>query len=353
MRLVVSSPEGCMLSARAQHLFKLLVERYIDAGQPVGSRTLARDSGMELSPATVRNVMADLEDLGLIRAPHTSAGRVPTSRGYRLFVETMLTVRAPSEQEVRRVRDDIGAAEDVQHLLEKTSAILSEVTRLAGVVMVPRIEHRALRHIEFLSLAEDRVLVVLVINNNEVHNRVIHTERRYSQVELQQASNYLNQTLGGRNVQELRRHLLNEMSQTREEMDRVMRAGVEMAQQALAAAPPGDDYVWAGQTNLMGIAEWADLVKLRQLFDAFNKKREILQLLEQALNAQGIQIFIGEESGYEFLDDCSMVTSTYSADGRVVGVLGIIGPTRMAYERVIPIVDLTAKVLGLTLKSLN
>jgi heat-inducible transcriptional repressor len=308
---------------------------------------------MELSPATVRNVMADLEDLGLIRAPHTSAGRVPTARGYRLFVDTLLTVRAPSEQDARRVRDDISSEEDVQRLLEKTSAILSEVTRLAGVVMVPRIEHRGLRHVEFLSLSEDRVLVILVINNNEIHNRFIHTQRRYSQDELQEASNYLNEILAGRDTQEVRRQLLDDMSRAREEMDRVMRTALEMAEKALATSPPGDDYVWAGQTNLMGITEWADLGRLRQLFEAFNEKREILQLLDQALDAQGIQIFIGEESGYEFLEDCSMVTSPYSADGHVLGVLGIIGPTRMAYERVIPIVDLTARVLGLTLKSLN
>lgn len=349
--LIASSPEGCLLSARAQHLFKLLVERYISGGHPVGSRTLARDAGMDLSPATVRNVMADLEYLGLIRAPHTSAGRIPTVRGYRLFVDTLLTVRAPSEHEVRRVHNDISAEEDVHRLLEKTSAILSEVTRLAGVVMVPRIEHRALRHIEFLSLSEDRVLVILVINNNEIHNRIIHGERRYSQTELQQASNYLNQTLAGRDIQEVRRELLDEMSKAREEMDRVMRTALEMAQKALVPAASENDYVWAGQTNLMGISEWADLSKLRQLFEAFNEKREILQLLDQVLDAQGVQIFIGEESGYEFLEDCSMVTSTYSADGHVLGVLGIIGPTRMAYERVIPIVDLTAKVLGLTLKS--
>ncbi|MGH8469396.1 MAG: heat-inducible transcriptional repressor HrcA [Gammaproteobacteria bacterium] len=348
--MVASVKEG-ILSARAQHLFRLLVERYISDGQPVGSRTLARDAGMDLSPATIRNVMADLEDLGLIRSPHTSAGRVPTTRGYRFFVDSLLTVKAVSQQEVMRLHADLGIEDDINRLLAKTSNLLSEVTRLAGVVMVPRAEHRALRHVEFVRMSDTRVLVILVINNNEVHNRVICTARTYSESELQQASNYLNHVLVGRELFEVRDQLVAEMSSVQQEMNRMMQAAVEMAQKVFET--PHDDYVWAGQTNLMGIEAWADIAKLRQLFEAFSQKREILHLLDQALNAQGVQIFIGDESGYEFLDDCSLVTSTYSADGRVLGVLGIIGPTRMAYERVIPIVDVTAKVLGLALKSLN
>ena len=348
--MVASVKEG-ILSARAQHLFRLLVERYISDGQPVGSRTLARDAGMDLSPATIRNVMADLEDLGLIRSPHTSAGRVPTTRGYRFFVDSLLTVKAVSQQEVMRLHADLGTEDDINRLLAKTSNLLSEVTRLAGVVMVPRAEHRALRHVEFVRMSDTRVLVILVINNNEVHNRVICTTRTYSESELQQASNYLNHVFAGRELFEVRDQLVAEMSSAQQEMNRMMQAAVEMAQKAFET--PHDDYVWAGQTNLMGIEAWADIAKLRQLFEAFSQKREVLHLLDQALNAQGVQIFIGDESGYEFLDDCSLVTSTYSADGRVLGVLGIIGPTRMAYERVIPIVDVTAKVLGMALKSLN
>ncbi len=348
--MVASVKEG-ILSARAQHLFRLLVERYISDGQPIGSRTLARDAGMDLSPATIRNVMADLEDLGLIRSPHTSAGRVPTTRGYRFFVDSLLTVKAVSQQEVMRLHADLGNEDDINRLLAKTSNLLSEVTRLAGVVMVPRAEHRALRHVEFVRMSDTRVLVILVINNNEVHNRVICTTRTYSESELQQASNYLNHVFAGRELFEVRDQLVAEMSSAQQEMNRMMQAAVEMAQKAFET--PHDDYVWAGQTNLMGIEAWADIAKLRQLFEAFGQKRDVLHLLDQALNAQGVQIFIGDESGYEFLDDCSLVTSTYSADGKVLGVLGIIGPTRMAYERVIPIVDVTAKVLGLALKSLN
>ncbi len=348
--MVASVKEG-ILSARAQHLFKLLVERYISDGQPIGSRTLAREAGMDLSPATVRNVMADLEDLGLIRSPHTSAGRVPTTRGYRFFVDSLLTVKAVSQQEVMRLHADLGTEDDINRLLAKTSNLLSDVSRLAGVVMVPRAEHRALRHVEFVRMSDTRVLVILVINHNEVHNRVICTARTYSESELQQASNYLNQAFVGRELVDVRDQLVAEMSSAQQEMNRMMQAAVEMAQKVFET--PHDDYVWAGQTNLMGIEAWADIGKLRQLFEAFSQKREILHLLDQGLNAQGVQIFIGDESGYEFLDDCSLVTSTYSADGRVLGVLGIIGPTRMAYERVIPIVDVTAKVLGVALKSLN
>lgn len=348
---MTASAKESFLSARAQYLFKLLVERYIVDGQPIGSRTLARDAGMELSPATIRNVMADLEDLGLIRSPHTSAGRVPTTRGYRLFVDSLLTVKEVSEQDVKRLRADLGTEDDINRLLAKTSNLLSEVTQLAGVVMVPRTEHRALRHVEFIKMSDTRVLVILVINHNEVHNRVICTARTYSESELQQASNYLNHAFAGEELVDVCNQLIGEMSSAQQEMNRMMQAAVEMAQKVFET--PHDDYVWAGQTNLMGIDAWADMAKLRQLFEAFSQKREILHLLDQGLSAQGVQIFIGDESGYEFLDDCSLVTSTYSADGRVLGVLGIIGPTRMAYERVIPIVDITAKVLGVALKSLN
>lgn len=227
--MVASVKEG-ILSARAQHLFRLLVERYISDGQPIGSRTLARDAGMDLSPATIRNVMADLEDLGLIRSPHTSAGRVPTTRGYRFFVDSLLTVKAVSQQEVMRLHADLGTEDDINRLLAKTSNLLSEVTRLAGVVMVPRAEHRALRHVEFVRMSDTRVLVILVINNNEVHNRVICTTRTYSESELQQASNYLNHVFAGRELFEVRDQLVAEMSSAQQEMNRMMQAAVEMAQ---------------------------------------------------------------------------------------------------------------------------
>lgn len=350
---MASERKGAVLSARAQQLFRLLVERYISDGQPVGSRTLARGGELDLSPATIRNVMADLEDMGLIRAPHTSAGRVPTTRGFRLFVSSLLQCRELSVMEVERVCQGLSAPEGVQRLLEKTSTMLSEISRFAAVVMAPRTEHRSFRHVEFLNLSENRVLAILVLNHNEVHNRIIESERRYSPAELTEAANYLNEAFAGRALDAVRTQILTEMSMAREEMNHMMQAVVEMADKTFDAMKSGDDYVWAGQTNLMGIEAWADMGKLRQLFEAFNEKGVILHLLDQALTAEGVQIFIGEESGYELLEDCSLVTSTYSADGRVIGVLGVIGPTRMPYERVIPIVDLTARALGLALKSLH
>lgn len=341
------------LSERAQHLFKSLVERYIDDGQPVGSRTLARDVSLDLSPATVRNVMADLEDLGLVKSPHTSAGRVPTVQGYRLFVDAMMTVRALNAAEVNRISQNIEAEEEIKKILEQTSNTLSQVTKLAGVVMLPRAGQQSLRQVEFLSLSENQVLVILVLNDREVQNRIIHTARKYSQSELQQAANYLSSAFAGKDLAAVRRDLLAEMGTTKDEMNRMMQAAIEMAEKALVEPVLKDDYVLAGQTNLMDLDELSDMEKLRQLFEAFNQKRDILHLLEHAINAEGVQVFIGEESGYEVLDDCSIVTSTYENDGEILGVLGVIGPTRMSYDRVVPIVDLTAKVLGTTLKSLH
>ena len=341
------------LSERAQHLFKSLVERYIDGGQPVGSRTLARDVSLDLSPATVRNVMADLEDLGLVKSPHTSAGRVPTVQGYRLFVDAMMTVRALNAAEVNRISQNIEAEEEIKKILEQTSNTLSQVTKLAGVVMLPRAGQQSLRQVEFLSLSENQVLVILVLNDREVQNRIIHTARKYSQSELQQAANYLSSAFAGKDLAAVRRDLLAEMGTTKDEMNRMMQAAIEMAEKALVEPVLKDDYVLAGQTNLMDLDELSDMEKLRQLFEAFNQKRDILHLLEHAINAEGVQVFIGEESGYEVLDDCSIVTSTYENDGEILGVLGVIGPTRMSYDRVVPIVDLTAKVLGTTLKSLH
>lgn len=346
-----SAYHGLELNERAQFLFKTLVERYIADGQPVGSRTLARDTRLELSPATIRNVMADLEDMGLIRSPHTSAGRIPTVRGYRLFVDCMLTYRAPQAAEMQRLLEGVRQETDVRRLLEKTSSLLSEITRFAGLVMLPKAESKQLRQVEFLPLNDNRVLVILVINDQEVQNRIIKTARRYSAAELTEAANYLNHAFAGRDIRQVKRDLLAEMNDTRDEMNRMMATVIDMAQQVFVEEDPGKDYVLAGQTNLMDINELSDLDKLRNLFDAFNRKRDILHLLDQALNANGVQIFIGEEAGYEAFDDCSIVTSTYGEDGEVLGVLGVIGPTRMSYERVIPIVDLTAKMLTSALNS--
>ncbi len=338
-----------MLNERAQRLLRTLVSRYIEDGQPVGSRTLSRDSGLDLSPATVRNVMADLEEMGLVRSPHTSAGRVPTAQGYRLFVDTLLQVRPVLRAEVERIRGQLDPMQDRDALAETVSSMLSEITRLAGVVTVPRQEHLTLRQVEFLTLSNSQVLVILVINEHEVQNRIIRTSRAYSPAELQQASNYLTVEFKGQELRDVRRRIVLEMREAREQMDQMMMSAIEMAEQAFVAAESKDEVVVAGQTHLMEYGELADMEKLRNLFEAFNKKRDILHLLDQSISARGVRIFIGEESGYDIFDDCSVVTSSYDFEGQALGVLGVIGPTRMAYERVIPIVDLTARLVSAAL----
>ena len=334
------------LNPRAQHLLKTLVEQYIRDGNPVGSRTLSRDSGLDLSAATVRNVMADLEELGLVISPHTSAGRVPTVQGYRLFVDTMLTVEPPADNEVAHVRAELGMDPGREQIVQKASSILSEYTRLAGMVMLPRRDEVTLRQVEFLPLSGNKVLVILVLNDRDVENRIIETTRAYTPSELEQAGNYLNAALAGRDPYQVRSQLIEELASARETMDRMMQATVEIADKAFVQTNAADDFVIAGQTNLMDYAELSDVDKLRELFDAFNSKRDLLYLLDNTLTAQGVQLYIGEESGYTTLDDCSIVAAPYQVDGRRVGVLGVIGPTRMAYERVIPIVDMTARLLG-------
>jgi len=344
----VDSRDNC-LSERAQYLFKTLVERYIREGQPVGSRTLSRDSALSLSPATVRNVMADLEESGLLCAPHTSSGRVPTARGYRFFVDTLLRVEPLEGVQVAMLKEQLDPAQNRGALMESASSLLSDITHLAGVVMLPRHEQATLRQVEFLSLSEDQVLVILVVNEREVQNRIIRTGRRYSPSELQQAENYLNGLCAGKDLMTVRKEILAELHDARETMNSMMQAAVEMAEKALVTEPGVDEVVVAGQTNLMDMDQLGDMDKLRRLFEAFNEKRGLLHLLDHALNANGVQIFIGEESGYNALDEYSVVTAPYGADGQVLGVLGVVGPTRMAYERVIPIVDITARLLGAAL----
>ncbi len=338
------------VSDRALHFLKALVERYIKDGQPVGSRTLSKDAGLDLSPATVRNVMADLEDLGLVISPHTSAGRVPTAAGYRLFVDSLLTVHPPSDEDIESLRQRFSAATDSKSLVDTTSKLLSHITHLAGVVMLPRHERHVFRQIELLPLSAARVLAILVTDEGEVHNRVIITDRGFSPSQLQEAANYLNAMFTGQDIKAVRERLLKDLKQTHQNMDALMLRAVTLAHQVVEAAESPDDYMMAGQTNLMEFGELANMERLKQLFDAFNQKREILHILDRCIEADGVQIFIGEESGYSLLDDLSVVTTTYRVEERVVGVLGVIGPTRMDYQRVIPIVDITARLLSAALR---
>lgn len=339
------------LSGRAQHLLKLLIERYIRTGQPVGSRILARDDGLALSPATVRNVMADLEEQGYLYSPHTSAGRVPTARGYRVFVDALLHTRPVRQHELAQLSQRLDPDQPIDALLHSASALLSSATQMAGLVMVPRQKICKLRRVEFLPLTDNRVLAILVVNEREVQNRVIYTRRAYSRSELEQAANYLNSECAGKDIHGVRKSLIQDLRLTHQTMSQLMQAIAEIADKAFGSEQPQEDYVLAGQTNLMSFAELADVVKLRQLFEAFNHKQDILHLLDQCLNAQRVQIFIGEESGFDALDNCSVVTAPYTVGDKVLGVLGVIGPIRMAYARIIPIVEVSAKLLTSALNS--
>ncbi len=342
------------IGERASSLFKMLVEQYLRDGEPVGSRTLAQASGMGLSPATIRNVMADLEDMGLVIAPHTSAGRIPTVQGLRLFVDNLLTPQALAETEFEQIRQQLFARATASHeLLETASNLLSHMSHMAGLVTVPRRDSASLRQIEFLPLSDQRVLAILVVNQREVENRVLETHRDYSREELERAANYLNQRFMGLELAQVRRALVSELKDARQRMDRAMEDSIRVAEQALAEPEETTDYVVAGQTNLMGFSDLGSVDELRALFEAFGEKRELLQLFDHCLTADGVRIFIGDESGYEVLGGCSVVTSPYTVDGEVIGSLGVIGPTRMDYHRIIPIVQSTAAALGAALKTRN
>jgi heat-inducible transcriptional repressor len=341
-----------LLDERAQTLLRILVDKYIRDGQPVGSRTLSRDSGLDLSPATIRNIVADLEELGFVSSPHTSAGRSPTIKGYRFFVDTLIKLTPPKGEDMLRFSQGLHeAAGDPQALALSVSNLLSAVTHLAGIVTVPRRGQTSVRQIEFLPLSGQRVLAILVINEREVQNKILNVQRDFSGDELRQASNYLNDRVGGRSLSDVRELLLGELRRTRASMNALMVEAIEMAQKVFPEGEPEPELVMAGETNLMGLEALGDVETLKGMFEAFGKQRDILHLLDQSLRAEGVQIFIGHESGYQLFDSFSIVTAPYAIDDDTMGVLGVIGPTRMAYERVIPIVDVTAKLLGRALKS--
>ncbi len=291
--------------------------------------------------------MSDLEDMGLVAAPHTSAGRVPTAKGYRVFVDTLVRYRQPKAPEIDKLRRQIHKqADDAKALVASVSNLLSEITSLAGVVTVPRGQHAALRQIEFLPLSDNRILAILVINDRDVQNRILHTEREYTASELQQAANYINEHYAGVEMEKIRDRILEDLETTRNTMNQAMHDIIAVAQSAIAGEElKNQQFVLAGETRLMDFEELSDVETLRRLFEAFSRKRLMLDLLDRSIHADGVQVFIGEESGYRILDDCSVVTAPYKLDDDTVGVLGVIGPTRMAYDRVVPIVDITARLL--------
>ena len=343
-----------MLDARARTLLKTLVERYIADGHPVGSRTLSRASGLDLSPATIRNVMADLEELGLIASPHTSAGRVPTARGYRLFVDTMLTARPLDLAELGQAGPDAAAAESLlqpdqpQRVIAQAAQLLSSLSSYVGVVSAPR-KAGVFHHIEFLRLGDKRVLVILVAPDGDVQNRVVFTARDYTPAELLEASNRINAHYAGLTLEAVRERLQSEMQALRDEIAALMQAAVQAGTQALAER---DSIVVSGERNLLGVQDFShDMKGLRRLFDVFEQKAELMRLLEVSSRAEGVRIYIGGESQVVPFEELSVVTAPYEVEGRVVGTLGVIGPTRMPYERMIQIVDITARLVGNALSS--
>lgn len=344
------------LNERKQRLLMALVERHIRHGQPVGSKTLATGSGLAVSPATIRNLMAELEDMGLLASPHTSAGRVPTERGYRLYVDTLLassTMERPDNARLREeLRQMLAPDQSPEALVSQASRSLAELTRMAGLVAVPRRDVTILRQVEFLPLSGQRVLVVLVVNRSEVQNRIIHTSRDYTDIELRQAANYINKTYAGCDLDNICEGLLSTMDADRAQMDVLMQATMDIAGKALRQDRKDSDYVVSGESNLLEGGQMDSIEKVRDLFDAFNRKRDILHLLERSMKADGVQIFIGRESGYQPFEEYSLVSAPYKVDNGPVGVLAVVGPTRMDYEKVIPTVDITARILSAALTQL-
>ena len=327
-----------MLDDRAKLLLKALVERYIADGQPVGSRTLSRASGLELSPATIRNVMSDLEELGLISSPHTSAGRIPTTRGYRLFVDTMLTTQR------EHLPPQILAAEQPQKVISNAALLLSNLSQFVGVVIAPR-RTSVFRHIEFLRLSEKRYLVIIVSPDGDVQNRVIFTESDYSQTQLLEAANFLNANYAGMAIEQVRERLKTEVDQLRGEIANLMQTAVQVSSEVLSQEQ--DEVVIAGERNLLSVSDFStDMSQLRRAFDLFEQKTQLMRLLDTSSKAEGVRIYIGGESHVVPIEDLSVVSAPYEVDGRVVGTLAVIGPTRMHYNRMIQIVDITSKLVS-------
>jgi heat-inducible transcriptional repressor len=339
------------LDDRARHLLKTLIDCYVSEGQPVGSKKLADESGLNISTATIRNVMASLDQLGLVSAPHTSAGRIPTEQGFRLFVDSMLEV-SPLEKALQdRLREQLDPDQDRESLIENASTLLSRMTRMAGIISIPKGGQSALRHIEFLSLPDRRILAILVINEREVQNRVLHVDRDYSQDELTPITNYINQHFVGHDIFEIRSRLMQELQQARSQVDDLMKAAVELANQALdVQGQEHEPYVLHGKSNLIAFDELDNAQKLQRLFAMFESRRDMLSLLDRCIQAQDIQVFIGREAGLDVLGSCSVITAPYTAGGQTLGVLGVIGPTRMHYDKIISIVDVTARLLGSALE---
>ena len=331
------------MNERSRILLKSLIEKHISDGQPIGSRELAKSSGLELSPASIRNIMADLEEMGFIASPHTSSGRVPTPLGYRFFVDSLLTVQPLDSIERHKIEDQF-RPDSANRLIATASQLLSNLTQFAGVVKSPSRQSSSFRHIEFVSLSDHRILLIIVAPDGDVQNKVLEASRKFTDSELTEATNYLNQKYAGMAFENIRARIQSELTELKDNISQLMSLAVSAGQENSAKT---EDYIVSGETNLLSVNDLTmNIESLRTLFEMFDKKTGILQLLDTSDRANGVQIYIGGESGLVPLDECSVVTAPYDVDGQVVGTVGVIGPTRMAYERVIPIVDITAKLLS-------
>ena len=339
------------LSPRTSSLLKTLVEMHIREGQPIASKNLQGESGLSVSSATVRNIMSELEDLGYLSSPHTSAGRVPTPQGYRFFVDSLLQVGPVEEDAVSVLNAGLDPNRSSSELVQSASNLLAQITYQTGIVTVLKPVASQLRQIEFLPLSGDRVLVILVINEREVQNRIIQMPRPMTEEQLKSAADLINQRYSGNDLAHVKQYIVREMAEARTKIDRYLEAALELAQAAIDAEQEAESVVVTGESSLLNQASPENIQKLRELFDAFERKRDLLDLMERCSKADGIQIFIGEEAGFDVFGDFSVITAPYAQGAQSLGVLGVIGPTRMAYKRVIPIVDVTARMLSAALSS--
>lgn len=347
---MVLSSDQPLFDARSRQLLRTLIAQYLEDGVPIGSRTLAKSSGLEVSPATIRNILADLEEAGLLASPHTSAGRIPTPQGLRLFVDSLIELTPLSAEEWAHLRQ--GLAPELiatRDILGSVSSLLSAMTHFAGVVSVPRQAEFPLQQIDFLPLSESKLLVILIFAGQQIQNRIIELSAPVERQVLEQAANYINGRLVGLRLEDIQAQLLAELRAAGSELKQLLSRAVELAAHAVLPDDVADVLV-SGQTQLMGCAELADLQRLRDLFEIFQQKRELVELMRTCAKAPGVHLFIGEESGFAALDGCSVITAPYGAQGRILGAVGVVGPTRMAYQRVIPVVQATA---GLLSKALN
>ena len=337
---------------RALQIMRILMDEYINDGQPVSSRALANNPELSLSPASIRVILAELEQRGYLCSPHTSAGRVPTTQGYRLFIDSLLSVKPIEKQTIANLQQSLTRTMNQADLLTRSSNLLAKLTQFVGIATLPQPKPQVLKHIEFLNISDQRVLVILIFNDHDVYNRIIRTEREIPTHELQQMSNYLCEQYVNHPFNNIREKLFNELQQDQQVLDERMQTAIELTEQSLQSVPntnEAPDYVVVGESNLLNYVSETDIETLRTLFNAFQQKREILSVLDACIKAQDIQIFIGEESGYQHLSGYSLITAPYTIDGENTGVLGVIGPVRMAYDAVIPTVDITAKLLSLAL----